>query len=390
MSGPLSGYRIIEIAGIGPGPFAAMLLADMGAEVIRVERAQSVRGPAPAGAHYDVMLRGRRNVALDLKHPDGVATLLDLVANADALIEGFRPGVMERLGVGPDVCLERNPKLVFGRMTGWGQEGPYAQAAGHDINYISLAGALAHFGRAGEAPVPPLNMVGDFGGGGMFLAYGVVCALLEAQRSGKGQVVDTAMVDGAAVLMSMFWAFRTIGMFDENAPGTNLLDTGAHFYDVFECADGKYISLGSIEPQFYAELMRLTGLEGDEEFARQMDKSMWPHLKDRLKALFLTKTRDEWCALMEHTDVCFAPVLTMGEAAQHPHNVARGTFIEVAGVTQPRPAPRFSRTEPEVVSPPAHAGQHSRAVLADWGIAADRIDALVASGAVADGSPSNG
>ncbi|MEN9644334.1 MAG: alpha-methylacyl-CoA racemase [Actinomycetota bacterium] len=390
MSGPLSGYRIIEIAGIGPGPFAAMLLADMGAEVIRVERAQSVRGPAPDGAHYDVMLRGRRNVALDLKHPDGVATLLDLVANADALIEGFRPGVMERLGVGPDVCLERNPKLVFGRMTGWGQEGPYAQAAGHDINYISLAGALAHFGRAGEAPVPPLNMVGDFGGGGMFLAYGVVCALLEAQRSGKGQVVDTAMVDGAAVLMSMFWAFRTIGMFDENAPGTNLLDTGAHFYDVFECADGKYISLGSIEPQFYAELMRLTGLEGDEEFARQMDKSMWPHLKDRLKALFLTKTRDEWCALMEHTDVCFAPVLTMGEAAQHPHNVARGTFIEVAGVTQPRPAPRFSRTEPEVVSAPAHAGQHSRAVLADWGIAADRIDALVASGAVADGSPANG
>jgi len=390
MSGPLSGYRIIEIAGIGPGPFAAMLLADMGAEVVRVERAQSVRGPAPAGAHYDVMLRGRRNVALDLKHPDGVATLLDLVANADALIEGFRPGVMERLGVGPDVCLERNPKLVFGRMTGWGQEGPYAQAAGHDINYISLAGALAHFGRAGEAPVPPLNMVGDFGGGGMFLAYGVVCALLEAQRSGKGQVVDTAMVDGAAVLMSMFWAFRTIGMFDENAPGTNLLDTGAHFYDVFECADGKYISLGSIEPQFYAELMRLTGLEGDEEFARQMDKSMWPHLKDRLEALFLTRTRDEWCALMEHTDVCFAPVLTMGEAAQHPHNVARGTFIEVAGVTQPRPAPRFSRTEPEVVSAPAHAGQHSRAVLADWGIAADRIDALVASGAVADGSPANG
>jgi alpha-methylacyl-CoA racemase len=390
MSGPLTGYRIIEIAGIGPGPFAAMLLADMGAEVVRVERAQSVRGPAPETAHYDVMLRGRRNVALDLKHPDGVATLLDLVQHADALIEGFRPGVMERLGVGPDVCLARNPKLVFGRMTGWGQDGPYSQAAGHDINYISLAGALAHFGRAGEAPVPPLNMVGDFGGGGMFLAYGVVCALLEAQRSGTGQVVDTAMVDGAAVLMSMFWAFRTIGMFDENAPGTNLLDTGAHFYDVFECSDGKYISLGSIEPQFYAELMRLTGLEGDDEFARQMDKSMWPHLKDRLQALFVTKTRDEWCALMEHTDVCFAPVLTMGEAAQHPHNVARGTFIEVAGVTQPRPAPRFSRTTPEVVSAPAHAGQHSRAVLADWGIAADRIDALVASGAVADAGRADG
>jgi alpha-methylacyl-CoA racemase len=390
MAGPLTGYRIIEIAGIGPGPFAAMLLSDMGAEVVRVERAQSVRGPAPDTAHYDVMLRGRRNVALDLKHPDGVATLLDLVEHADALIEGFRPGVMERLGVGPEVCLARNPKLVFGRMTGWGQQGPYAQAAGHDINYISLAGALAHFGRAGEAPVPPLNMVGDFGGGGMFLAYGVVCALLEAQRSGQGQVVDTAMVDGAAVLMSMFWAFRTIGMFDENAPGTNLLDTGAHFYDVFECSDGKYISLGSIEPQFYAELMRLTGLEGDAEFAQQMNKQMWPHLKDRLKVLFLTKSRDEWCALMEHTDVCFAPVLTMGEAAQHPHNVARGTFIEVAGVTQPKPAPRFSRTEPEVVSAPAHPGQHSRAVLADWGIAADRIEVLLANGAVADAGHADG
>ena len=384
MAGPLTGYRIIEIAGIGPGPFAAMLLSDMGAEVIRVERAQSVRGPAPQSAHYDVMLRGRRNLALDLKHPDGVATLLDLVEKADAIIEGFRPGVMERLGIGPDVCLARNPKLVFGRMTGWGQEGPYALAAGHDINYISLAGALAHFGRAGEAPVPPLNTVGDFGGGGMFLAFGVVCALLEAQRSGKGQVVDTAMVDGASVLMSMFWAFRTIGMFDENQRGTNLLDTGAHFYDVYECSDGKYVSLGSIEPQFYAELMRLTGLDGDPEFAQQMNRSMWPHLKERLGALLLTKTRDEWCAIMEHTDVCFAPVLTMAEAAQHPHNVARGTFIEVAGVTQPKPAPRFSRTEPEVVSAPAHAGQHTCAVLADWGVAADRIEALVTSGAAVD------
>jgi alpha-methylacyl-CoA racemase len=386
MAGPLTGYRIIEIAGIGPGPFAAMLLSDMGAEVIRVERAQSVRGPAPDTAHFDVMLRNRRNIALDLKNPDGVATLLDLVEHADALIEGFRPGVMERLGVGPDDCFARNPKLVFGRMTGWGQEGPYSLAAGHDINYISLAGALAHFSREGEAPVPPLNMVGDFGGGGMFLAYGVVCALLEAQRSGQGQVVDTAMVDGASVLMSMFWAFRSAGLFDENQPGTNLLDTGAHFYDVFQCSDGTYISLGSIEPQFYAELLRLTGLDGDPEFARQMDRSMWRPLKDRLRAIFLTKTRDEWCALMEHTDVCFAPVLTMGEAAVHPHNVARGTFIEVAGVTQPRPAPRFSRTVPEVVSAPAHPGQHSRAILADWGLPAERIEALVASGAVADAS----
>jgi alpha-methylacyl-CoA racemase len=386
MSGPLTGYRIIEIAGIGPGPFAAMMLADMGAEVIRVERAQSVRGPAPETAYYDTMLRGRRNVALDLKHPDGVATLLDLVEHADALIEGFRPGVMERLGVGPADCLVRNPKLVFGRMTGWGQEGPYAMAAGHDINYISLAGSLAHFARAGEAPVPPLNMVGDFGGGGMFLAYGVVCALLEAQRSGIGQVVDTAMVDGAATLMSMFWAFKSVGMFDEQAPGTNLLDTGAHFYDVFETSDGKYVSLGSIEPQFYAELLRLTGLDTDPEFARQMDKSLWPHLKDRLREVMRGKTRDEWCAIMEHTDVCFAPVLTMSEAAAHPHNVERGTFIEVAGVPQPGPAPRFSRTKPEVASAPAHPGQHTRSVLADWGVPADRIDVLVASGAVADGS----
>ncbi|MFZ2442746.1 MAG: CaiB/BaiF CoA-transferase family protein [Ilumatobacteraceae bacterium] len=383
MSGPLTGYRIIEIAGIGPGPFAAMMLADMGAEVVRVERAQAVRGPAPDTAHWDVLLRGRRNIALDLKHPVGVATLLDLVAQADGLIEGFRPGVMERLGVGPAECQARNPKLVYGRMTGWGQEGPYSQAAGHDINYIALAGALAHFGRVGEAPVPPLNMVGDFGGGGMFLAFGVVCALLEAQRSGEGQVVDTAMVDGAATLMSMFWAMKSIGVHDENAPGTNLLDTGAHFYDVFECADGKYVSLGSIEPQFYAELMRITGLAGDAEFAQQMDKSHWPHLKTRLRAVILAKTRDEWCAEMEHTDVCFAPVLTMSEAAAHPHNVARNTFIEVAGTPQPAPAPRFSRTVALVDSPPAHPGQHSRAVLADWGFTPERIESLVAGGAVA-------
>ncbi|MEY2522945.1 MAG: alpha-methylacyl-CoA racemase, partial [Ilumatobacteraceae bacterium] len=318
MAGPLSGFRIIELAGIGPGPFAAMMLADMGAEVVRVERAKAVNGPAPGTPHYDVLLRGRRNIAIDLKHPDGVATLLDLVASADGLIEGFRPGVMERLGIGPGVCMERNPRLVFGRMTGWGQSGPFAESAGHDINYISLAGALAHFGRAGEAPVPPLNMVGDFGGGGMFLAFGVVCALLEAQRSGLGQVVDAAMVDGAAVLMSMFWAFKSIGVFDETQRGTNLLDTGAHFYDVYQCADGEYISIGSIESQFYAELLRLAGLDDDPEFGKQMDKSAWPHLKQRLSDLFATKTRDEWCSLMEATDVCFAPVLTMSEAAQHP------------------------------------------------------------------------
>ena len=384
--GPLSGYRIIEIAGIGPGPFAAMMLADMGAEVIRVERAQSVRGPAPEGAHWDVLLRGRRNIAIDLKNPDGVETLLSLVEHADALIEGFRPGVMERLGIGPDVCLARNPKLVFGRMTGWGQDGPYAASAGHDINYISLAGALAHFSRAGEAPVPPLNMVGDFGGGGMFLAYGVVCALLEAQKSGKGQVVDSAMVDGSAVLMSMFWAMKNIGIFDENKPGTNLLDTGAHFYDVFECSDGKYVSIGSIEPQFYALLLEKTGLADDTAFAKQMDASQWPVLKIKLAEVMRTKSSAQWCKIMEGTDVCFAPVLTMSQAAKHPHNVARKTFIEVDGVTQPAPAPRFSRTAAALPSAPAHAGQHSVAVLSDWGFDADRISTLIASGAVADGS----
>jgi alpha-methylacyl-CoA racemase len=382
VAGPLSGYRIIEIAGIGPGPFAAMLLADMGAEVIRVERATAVRGPAPDTPHGDLLLRGRRNVAIDLKHPDGVATLLDLVESADALIEGFRPGVMERLGIGPAECHRRNPKLVFGRMTGWGQQGPYANAAGHDINYISLAGALAHFGRSGEQPVPPLNMVGDFGGGGMFLAFGVVCALLEAQRSGEGQIVDTAMVDGSAVLMTMFWAFKSMGIFDENARGTNLLDTGAHFYDVYRCKDGEYISVGSIEPQFYSELLRLTGLDADGEFATQMNAPQWPHLKARLTEVFAQRTRAEWCELMEGTDVCFAPVLTMSDAAEHPHNVERSTFIELGGVRQPAPAPRFSRTAPEVTQLPAHAGEHTRQVLADWGVDDDRIDHLIASGAV--------
>ena len=381
MAGPLHGVRILEIAGIGPGPFAAMMLADMGAEVVRVERVQAVRDDA-TGPHWDVMLRGRRNVALDLKHADGVETLLSLVERADVVIEGFRPGVMERLGVGPEVCLARNPKLVFGRMTGWGQEGPYASSAGHDINYIALAGALAHFGRAGEPPTPPLNMVGDFGGGGMLLAFGVVCALLEAQRSGKGQVIDAAMVDGSAVLMSMFWAYRNVGMFDEHARGVSLLDTGAHFYDVFECADGEWVSVGSIEPQFYALLLEKTGLTGDPEFTNQMDKTQWPTLKRKLAEVFKTKTQSQWNEIMEGTDVCYAPVLRMSEAAQHPHNVARNTFIEVAGVTQPAPAPRYSRSATDLPTAPAHAGQHTRAVLGDWGVDAVRIDTLISSGAI--------
>ena len=384
MTGPLAGYRIIEIAGIGPGPFAAMMLADMGAEVIRVERAQSTKGPSPDRPHVDVTLRGRRSIAIDLKHADGVATLLDLVERADALIEGFRPGVMERLGAGPDECRSRNPKLVYGRMTGWGQDGPYADAAGHDINYISLAGALAHFRRAGQPPTPPLNMVGDFGGGGMFLAFGVVCALLEAQRSGAGQVVDAAMVDGSAVLMTMFWMLKDVGLFDELAPGSNLLDSGAPFYDAYECSDGKFVSIGSIEPQFYAELIRLLELGDDATFANQMDTSSWPDLKVRLGDRFKTRTRDEWCELMEMTDVCFAPVLTLTEAAEHPHNVERQTFVEANGKLQPAPAPRFSRTAPVIGSAPAFAGQHSREILDDWGISKDRAVELLESGAVVD------
>ena len=379
MSGPLQGMTIIELAGIGPGPFAGMLLSDMGADVIRVERSQAVVGGDPATPPKDVLTRGRRSIGVDLKNPDGVETVLRLIEKADALFEGFRPGVTERLGLGPDVCLARNPKLVYGRMTGWGQEGPYAQAAGHDINYIALAGALEPIGRRGEAPVPPLNLVGDFGGGGMFLAFGIVCALLEAQKSGKGQVVDTAMVDGAAVLMSMFHSMAAMGVWGER--GTNLLDTGAHFYDVYECSDGKYISLGSIEPQFYAELRRLAGLTGDQ-WTKQMDRAAWPDRKAEIAAVFKAKSRDEWCALMEHTDVCFAPVLSVAEATKHPHNVYRSTFTEVGGITQPSPAPRFSRTASAIQGPPSHPGAHTSAVLDSFGFSADEIAKLTDTGAV--------
>ena len=319
---------------------------------------------------------------IDLKNPEGVATVLDLVASADALLEGFRPGVAERLGIGPDECLARNPKLVYGRMTGWGQTGPYAPTAGHDINYIALAGALEPIGRAGGPPVPPLNLVGDFGGGGLVLAFGMVCALLEAQRSGEGQVVDAAMVDGAAVLMTMFHAFTAMGIWNPER-GTNMLDTGAHFYDVYETSDGRYVSIGSIEPQFYAELLRLTGLTDEADFAAQQDRARWPQLKERLAEVFRTKSRDEWCEIMEGTDVCFAPVLSIAEAPHHPHNVERGTFVEVAGITQPGPAPRFSRTEPRIQRPPAHAGQHTDEILAELGLDADRVAALRESGAVA-------
>ncbi len=381
--GALSGLRIVEVAGIGPGPFTAMMLADMGADVIRVDRSAQVRGGDPALPPGDSLNRGRRSIGLDLKTPDGVETLLRLCEQADGLIEGFRPGVAERLGFGPEVALARNPKLVFGRMTGWGQEGPYALTAGHDINYIALAGVLDTFRRDGGQPTPPINMVGDFGGGGMLLAYGMVCAILSAKLGGEGQVVDAAMVDGSATLMSMIWAFKGMGIWDSEAPGTNLLDTGTHFYDTYECADGKWVSIGSIEPQFYAELLKYTGLEG-EDLPSQMDKSQWCALKERLGAIFKTKTRDEWSEIMEGTDVCFAPVLSMDEATRHPHNVERGTFLTLNGIVQPAPAPRFSVTPGEVQRPPAHAGQHTDEILEDWlGLDSDSIAELRSTGAVA-------
>jgi alpha-methylacyl-CoA racemase len=369
--GPLAGLRIVEISGIGPGPFCAMMLADMGAEVLRVERLAKLSYALAAG---DTLARGRRCIAVDLKNPDGVATVLKLVEKADGLLEGFRPGVMERLGLGPDVCLSRNPGLVYGRMTGFGQSGPLAQAAGHDINYIALAGALAPIGRRGQPPTPPLNLVGDFGGGGLMLAFGMVCALLERARSGKGQVVDAAMVDGAATLATIFYAAQRSTWWSEER-GSNMLDSGSHFYDAYETKDGKFVSIGSIEPQFYAELLEKLGLD-PATLPAQMDRTRWPELKSRLGAIFLTKTRDEWCRIMEGSDVCFAPVLSLSEAPQHPHNVARGTFVEIDGVPQPRPAPRFSRTDGRISRPPARIGEHTDEALSDWGFAASELARL--------------
>ena len=368
--GPLSGLKIVEVAGIGPAPFAAMMLSDMGADVIRVDRLENSNGGDPAAPPSDIFNRGRRSIALNLKSAGGLKTLLDLIGQADAVMEGFRPGVAERLGFGPEVCQEINPKLVYGRMTGWGQDGPYALTAGHDINYIALAGVLAHLGREGEKPTPPINLVGDFGGGGMLLAFGLVCALLEAGRSGQGQVVDAAMVDGSASLMTMVWGFKAMGMWSDDR-GTNLLDTATHFYDTYECADGNFVSIGSIESQFYAELLKHTNLEQvyadlGEAMPTQMDKAKWPEMKAHLAAIFVTKSRDEWSALLEGTDICFAPVLTMDEAAQHPHNVHRKTFVEVAGITQPAPSPRFDRTPGEIQRPPSHPGQHTDEILSEW------------------------
>jgi alpha-methylacyl-CoA racemase len=365
--GPLHGIKVVEFAGIGPGPFCCMLLADMGADVVRIDRTRPADIGTPTEPRFNLLLRGRRSVALDLKQSKDVAIAKALVSKADALVEGFRPGVMERLGLGPDDCLALNPRLVYGRMTGWGQEGPLAHAAGHDINYIALVGALHSIGPKGGPPVPPLNLVGDFGGGALYLAYGLVCGLLEARSSGRGQIVDAAMVDGAASLLTSFFGAKAAGSW-VNERGSNAVDGGAHFYGPYETKDGKYISVASIELRFYEELLDRLGLE-DSIKTKQRDKSGWAAARETMAELFKTKTRDEWCKILEGTDVCFAPVLDFDEAMVHPHNKARGLFIDVAGIPQPGPAPRFSRTSPRVRRPPPSPGEHTAEVLAEWGIA---------------------
>ena len=375
MAGPLSGIRIIELAGIGPGPFCGMMLADHGAEVVRVER---IGG---RGLPSDPLARSRKSVAIDIRKPEGADLVRELAKSADGLIEGFRPGVTERLGLGPEVLLGDNPRLVYGRMTGWGQTGPWAQAAGHDINYISLSGALHTCGRAGAKPTPPVNYLGDFGGGGMMLAFGMVSALLAVKNGAAGQVIDCAMTDGSAMLSAMTWGFYAAGMWKDE-PGVNMLDTGAHFYDVYETSDGQWISIGSIEPQFYALLREKVGLENDAEFDAQQDREKWPALKDKLTALFRTRTRDQWCELMDASDVCFAPVLSLAEAPSHPHNAARGTFVEVGGAVQPAPAPRYSTTATDAPRPPRETGADAEEVLGGIGIDSGKLAGLREAGIV--------
>jgi alpha-methylacyl-CoA racemase len=370
--GPLSGVKVLEFEAIGPAPFAGMLLADMGADVLVVDRAADPGLGLERERRYDVMMRGKRSLTLDLKSPSGSEAALKLLARADALIEGFRPGVMERLGLGPDVVSKRNPKLVYGRMTGWGQQGPLAPRAGHDINYIALAGVLHAFGRKGEAPVPPLNLIGDFGGGGMLLGFGVACALFEAGRSGRGQVVDAAMVDGTALLAAMFSGFLAAGTWSEER-GANILDTGAPWYDVYQTKDAKFVCIGAIEAKFYAELVAKLQLQN---LPAQHDRSRWPEMRARFAAAFKAKTRDEWCRVFDGSDACFAPVLAWSEARRDPHNASRKTFIEVGALEQPAPAPRFSRTPGEVRRPPPERGAGGRLALADWGLGAAEVEEL--------------
>ncbi len=379
--GPLHGIKVVEFAALGPAPMGAMLLADLGATVLRIER-KSASGGRPSADLFDpkvdILNRNRQVIALDLKRPEGIAAALQLIAGADALIEGFRPGVMERLGLAPDVCLARNPRLVYGRMTGWGQTGTLSHAAGHDINYLSLSGALHAIGERGGKPVVPLNLVAD-GGGAMLLALGILAALLEARVSGQGQVVDAAMTDGCATLMTMVHTFKAMGQWTQDR-GSNVLDGGAHFYDTYRCRDGKYIAIGPIEPQFYALFLEKTGIT-DPEFKLQWDQARWPTLKERLRAILLEKTRDEWCGLMEGSDACVTPVLDMDEARQHPHNLSRNTFIEVDGVIQPAPAPRFSRTAPDRPTPPTARGVAAD-ILHEWGFGSEAIAQLEGCGAI--------
>lgn len=379
MSGALAGVRVLEFAGMGPAPFAVMMLSDMGAEVVRIDRLGDTR---PAGRVPNPVQRGRRSMAADLKNPAAVAAILRMAESADVVVEGFRPGTMERLGLGPDACAAVNPRLVYARVTGWGQDGPYAGLAGHDINYIAVAGALDPIGRAGGPPAPPLNLVGDYGGGAMFAAFGVACALVEARRSGHGQVVDAAMTDGAAVLTTALHWMRAAGTWHDGR-GTNRLDSGAHFYDVYETADGRYVSVGSIEPRFYAELRRVLSLT-DPRWDRQDDPAAWPELKEELAAIFRTRTRADWCRVFAEAkaDACFAPVLSPGEAPDDPHNKAREAFLTRDGVTFPAPAPRLSRTPAAAGGPPPAPGQDTAAVLRDWGFGDDAIAELRSAGAV--------
>jgi len=375
-SGPLTGVRVLEMSALGPVPFAAMMLADLGADVVLVDRARDAR--ASDDPALDVTKRGRRSIGLDLKDPRGREVLLDLVRGADVLLEGNRPGVMERLGLGPDECLAARPQLVYGRATGWGQEGPWAQDAAHDINFMAVSGVLHAIGRPGERPVPPLNMLGDYGGGGMLLAFGVVSAVLEARTSGRGQVVDAAILDGLAAMSALEFAMQARGL-QSAERGANLLDTGAPFYDVYECADGQYISVGAIEPKFYARLCELTGFERDlpaDEVPPQLDKTSWADRKRALEKLFATRSRADWCALLEHEDACFAPVLTWREALEHPHNVARSTFVAPGGVPQGAPAPRFSRTPGAISRPACAPGEHTAEILGELGRDSETIAEL--------------
>jgi alpha-methylacyl-CoA racemase len=376
--GPLAGIRVLEFEAIGPAPFAGMLLADMGADVLVVDRPGDSGLGLKRERWYDVMMRGKRSAALDLKSAGSAEIALELLGRADALIEGFRPGVMERLGLGPQAALARNPKLVYGRMTGWGQSGPLAARAGHDINYIALAGVLHAFGRSGQAPVPPLNLVGDFGGGGMLLGFGVACGLLEASRSGRGQVVDASMVEGASLLASMFHGFLAAGQWSD-ARGSNLLDTGAPWYDVYETSDGQYVAVGAIEEKFYRELLSRLGLD-PAALPGQHERARWPELRSIFSRTFKSRTRAQWCEAFEGSDACFAPVLSWSEAREHPHNASRAAYVEVAGVKQPAPAPRFSRTAPEVRGVPPERGEGGASALADWGFTAQDIDRLKSRG----------